>query len=185
MIGTHDSYTFLRASNPVMEWLSFLWRTQDKSIEEQKGLGVGYFDIRVRHDRKRNCWRVCHGLVDFDQCFQSVEKILNAYSVHKVRLILERGKAYDESIFRYSVSRVCDYPCLSFAAIKKDWKVLVDKDPKITDYSYVPFLSSLSFWENVKRMKWLDTIRHYAKRHRPKITEEMRKEEAVHFMDFV
>lgn len=168
-----------------MELLSFLWRTQDKTIEEQKELGVGYFDIRVRYDRKMKCWRTCHGLVDFGLCFPSIESILNAYSTYKVRLILERGRAYDESIFRYCMSRVCDYPCLSFAAIKKDWKVLVDKDPKIRDYSFVPFLSNLSFWENLKRGKWLDTIRHYASRHRPGITEEMRNEDTVHFVDYV
>lgn len=185
MIGTHDSYTYLEAMNPIMEWFSFLWRTQDKSILEQKKQGVIYFDIRVRHDKAGNCWRVCHGLVDFPLSFPSIENILSTFSTYKVRLILERGSLYDESLFRYGISRVEDYPCLSFAAIKKDWKVLVDRDPVMKDYSYVPFLSNLSFWENVKRMKWLDTIKHYAKKYRPKITDEMIKENKLYFMDYI
>ena len=96
MIGTHDSYTFLSAKNKLFEWFSFLWRTQVKNIAQQKEIGVTYFDVRVRRDG--DVWRVCHGLVDFDCKFKSIEDIINMFSIYKVRIILERGD--NEDLFR-------------------------------------------------------------------------------------
>ena len=77
------------------------------------------------------------------------------------------------------------YECLSFSCIKKGWKVLVNKDPKMIDYSYVPFLSNLSFWQNIKRMKWFNTIKRWAKKSNPIITKELIESETVYFMDYV
>lgn len=182
MIGTHDSYTFLKPKWKVLEIFSFLWRTQDKNIKEQKALGVQYFDIRVRRDGSQ--WRVCHGLVDFWLTFNSLKSILEIFTLYKVRLILERGTKYDETLFRHGLSSCLDYPCLSFAAIKKDWKVIVDRGDALIDHTYVPFLSNLTWWENIKRMKWLDTIKHYAKKHTPKITKELIEDTVIHFVDY-
>lgn len=185
MIGTHDSYTYLKARNRVYEWFSFLWRTQSKSIEQQKEAGVTYFDIRVYRDYAHLGWRVCHGIVDFDIIFDSLENILTEFPTYKVRIILERGGDIEEVWFAKDIEKVKDFTNLSFACIKKDWKVLIDRDPAIIDYTYTPWLSSLSFWENIKRFNFFSTIKRWAKRHNPIIGRGLVNSEVVHFMDYV
>lgn len=181
MIGTHDSYTFLPARNKIFEWVSFLWRTQIRSIAQQKERGVSYFDIRVRRDG--DMWRVCHGLVDFDLTFDSIEDIVNLYSLYKVRIILERGDG--EGKFREEVLRSKSCPALSFACIKKGWEVILDRDPHILDYTYIPWLSGVSFWSNIRRLGFFSTIKRWAKEHNPIISSSMVKDDSVYFMDYV
>lgn len=181
MIGSHDSYTYLSPKKKFFKLFSFLWRTQNKSIYEQIQLGVEYFDIRVKYEN--GIWRLCHGLVDFNSTFTSLEEILKEFKDYKVRLILEKGS--EEEFIKEINSIKYKYECLSFSCIKKGWKVLVNKDPKMIDYSYVPFLSNLSFWQNIKRMKWFNTIKRWAKKSNPIITKELIDSETVYFMDYV
>lgn len=184
MIGTHDSYTFLPARKKLFEWFSFLWRTQVKSIAQQKEIGVTYFDIRVRRDR--NVWRVCHGLVDFNKIFNSISNILELFSTYKVRIILEKGDSTDKNLFINSVLACAEYPSLSFACIKSGWKVIIDRDPHIWDYTYTPWLSGISFWKNIKRFNFFSTIKKWAKRHNPTINDILKKDSTnVYFMDYV
>lgn len=182
MIGTHDSYTFLPAKNKLFELFSFLWRTQVKSIAQQQEIGVSYFDIRIRRDG--DIWRVCHGLVDFDCTFESIEEIINMFLIYKVRIILERGDS--EDLFREEVLKNIKYPALSFACIKSRWEVVFDRDPHIFDYTYTPWLSGVSFWDNIKRFNFFSTIKRWAKKHNPVINDTLRKDNVnVYFMDYV
>lgn len=182
MIGTHDSYTFLPARKKLFEWFSFLWRTQVKSIAQQKEIGVTYFDVRVRRDG--DVWRVCHGLVDFDLIFKSIGEIVNIFSVYKVRIILERGGS--EDLFREEVLKSIPCLALSFACIKKGWKVILNRDPHIFDYTYTPWLSGVSFWDNIKRFNFFSTIKRRAKKHNPVINDILKKDSTnVYFMDYV
>lgn len=187
MIGTHNSYTFLPAKKHWLEWFSFLWRTQVKSIEQQREVGVAYFDIRVRYDKDISMWRVCHGIVDFNRVFGSLESIAGAFSDKKIRLILERGDKDDESLFTSEVKVLIDnYSGLSFSCIKKGWKVLYNKDPHIFDYTYTPWLSGVSFWDNIKRFNFFSTIKRWAKKHNPVINDILKKDSTnVYFMDYV
>lgn len=182
MIGTHDSYTFLPARKKLFEWFSFLWRTQVKSIAQQKEIGVTYFDVRVRRDG--NVWRVCHGLVDFDLTFKSIGEIVNIFSVYKVRIILEREGS--EDLFREEVLKNASCLALSFACIKSGWEVILDRDPHIFDYTYTPWLSGVSFWDNIKRFNFFSTIKRWAKKHNPIINDILKKDSTnVYFMDYV
>ena len=182
MIGTHDSYTFLPARKKLFEWFSFLWRTQVKSIAQQKEIGVTYFDVRVRRDR--DVWRVCHGLVDFDLTFKSIGEIVNIFSVYKVRIILEREGS--EDLFRKEVLESIPCLALSFACIKNGWKVILDRDSHIFDYTYTPWLSGVSFWGNIKRFNFFSTIKRWAKKHNPVINDILKKDSTnVYFMDYV
>lgn len=182
MIGTHDSMTYLPARWRVFELVSFLWRTQYKTLSEQECVGARYFDIRVRWTRQG--WQVCHGLVDLRMRFGSLDEIMEMFSPHLVRLILERG---DTATFLAEISGVASlYPNLSYACIKRGWKVLVNRDPVIKDYCFTPWLSGLSFWDNVKRLWSLrrepKTIKGWARKHRPKLDED---EETVRFVDYL
>ena len=182
MIGTHDSYTFLPARKKLFEWFSFLWRTQVKSIAQQKEIGVTYFDVRVRRDG--NVWRVCHGLVDFCLTFKSIGEIVNIFSVYKVRIILEREGS--EDLFREEVLESIPCLALSFACIKSGWKVILDRDLHIFDYTYTPWLSGVSFWDNIKRFNFFSTIKRWAKKHNPVINDILKKDSTnVYFMDYV
>ena len=186
MIGTHDSFTYLKAKNKIYELFSFLWRTQTKSIKEQKELGVKYLDVRV-HKTKDNQWELCHGLVNFNKQYNTLYNLMEDLSDFKVRLILEKGTKADEEVFKFIIYKLSyKYSNLVFSAIKKDWRILYNKDLILMDYTYIPFYSNLSFWQNIKRMNWFSTIRKWSKKHNPTITQEMKDDvNIVYFMDRV
>ena len=183
MIGTHDSYTYLKSTEGIYNTFSWSWRTQDKSIQQQYAAGVRYFDIRVREDGK--FWRVCHGVVDLDKRFASIQDILVLFSgIYKdslVRLILEKGPT---AKFESEINKYKDlYPCLAFSCIKDNWKILVNRDPSTIDYCYVPWHSGDSFWENIKHLK-ISTIKSWAKSHNPVVSEDLINSNTLHFMDY-
>lgn len=183
MIGSHDSYTFLPARWKIFNLFSFLWRTQTKSIAQQIEAGVEFFDIRVRRDH--GVWRICHGLVDFNLTFTTLSSIIHLFSNYKLRLILERGSLEDEELFLLEIEHNTYKDALWFACIKKGWKVLLDRKPDILDYTYTPWLSGKSFWYNIKRFNFFSTIKKWAKKYNPKITEDMKQENVIYFMDYI
>lgn len=183
MIGTHNSYTYLPARNKIFELFSFLWRTQVKDIAQQKEIGVTYFDVRVRRDR--HVWRVCHGLVDFNKTFKSIEEIVSTFNPYRVRILLEKGNCNDEVSFIKELDKCLNCPNLSFVGIKRGWMVIINRDPNMIDYTYTPWLSGLSFWENIKRFNFLSTIKKWAKKHNPVINNDMKKDNNLYFMDYV
>lgn len=184
MIGTHDSYTFLPPTNPLFNLVSFLWRTQKKNIYEQKKTGVEYFDIRVR--RVKDKWRVCHGIIDFNLEFDNIREILDSYSGYRVRFILERGDYLDKYFFIKEIWDNRNIETLSFACLKKNWEIILDRDLPIKDYTYIPWLSGESFWYNIKRFNFFSTIKRWAKKHNPIIDSTLIKGKTIiHFMDYV
>ena len=195
MIGNNDSFTYLEAKYSIFNLFSFLWRTQSLTIGEQIVKGVFYFDIRVRKvskkDSNKYCWRVCHGLVDFDVEFNRIEDILKTFKPYKVRIILERGSNEDEELFINEVKEVSkNYENLWFSCIKKNWIVIVDLDPYIIDYSYTPFLSSNSLWSNTKRFFSLIkngnySIKKNSELNNPTINQELISCNQLHFMDYI
>lgn len=182
MLGSHDSFTYLKAKNPIYEIFSWLWRTQTKSIKEQAKIGVSYLDVRVHYNYEDYKWELCHGLVNFNKEYSLLSDILNEYKDFKVRLILEKG---NEERFIKEFKDIKDYPNLDLVAIKKNWKVLKQTKYYIDDYSYIPFYSDLSFWNNIKRMNWFNTIKRWAKTHNPLITKKMINSSIVYFLDRV
>lgn len=186
MIGTHDSFTYLKAKNKIYELFSFLWRTQTKSIKEQQKLGVQYLDIRV-HRTVDNQWELCHGIVNFEKKYCLFSDILKEYKDFNIRLILEKGDELDEKFFRKEIFYLPKlFKNLSCVVIKKNWVVLLEEKFIIKDYSYVPFYSNLSFWKNIKRMNWFSTIKKWAKKHKPIITQKMKEDQnVVHFIDLI
>ena len=160
MLGSHDSMTYLPARHRVFELFSFLWRTQTKNLRQQAAAGVAYFDIRVRLT-KSGGWRLCHGLVDLNREFERLDQLLQWVSCvgynpslrgePYIRLILERG--WCSCKFEQLAPRLAlRFPNVCFIGIKKDWKVLLNRDPDILDQTFTPWLSGLTVWENVKRL---------------------------------
>ena len=185
MIGSHDSFTYMNPLHSIFKLFKFIWRTQTKSITEQYNCGVRYFDIRVKY--RRNRWYICHGVVTFNVSFYSIKHIIDFFNLHylnsKLRIIYERGEY--EDIFKKEIRDILDNDTLSFACIKSKWEVLVNRDPIINDYTYKPILSNLSWCENIKRMNFFSTIKSWAKRHNPKINEDMICNNVLYFMDYI
>lgn len=206
MIGTHDSFTYLRARRRVMELFSGIWRTQRLTLEEQRAAGVGYVDVRIRrtkvlsrngnfalkcsHATKRERgWRLCHGLVDLDMEWDSLGALLDELTGLRVRLILERGDSLE---FEVLIPRLRErFPNLSFACIKKGWRVLYDGGEELIDHTFTPWLSGLNFRQNIRRLRDMIrrgepmSIRRWARRYNPKITDELRADRRVHFVDML
>lgn len=189
MIASHDSSTWQR---PLQWWARlcpFLWRTQDKPFSEQLSSGTDYYDIRVRRDG--DVWRTCHGLVDFPMTFRSLDDVVSLFCPCHLRIILERG---DDSQFLKEVADIRTrldagkrqdrhLRSLRFIAIKKDWTVLYDRNPRIVDRSYVPWHSGKSFLENIRSLR-LSTIRRFARRN-PVTDEERTDMFTFYFHDFI
>lgn len=165
MIASHDSLTFMKARFRVMEVFAFMWRTQKKSIEEQREAGVSHLDIRIRREaysglkpwattKKRGNyrWRVCHGLVDFDLAFGSIAEIAEAFGDFSLRIILERGDAkdFDREVKGFPFAET--YRNIKFLGIKKGWKVLLNREVAGVDHCFTPFLSSCGLIGNLKRI---------------------------------
>lgn len=196
MVGSHDSMTFMRARYRFMELFTILWRTQTRDLTDQAMAGVRYFDIRVRRDK--GMWILCHGLVDLDKVFSSLDKLIEYVDIlgsHPglggrpyIRLILERGDSLE---FETAAPRLAEkFPGICFIAIKRGWRVLLNRDPEIVDMTFVPWLSDNSFKENMKRLwqmirsgKPLSIAAHA--RSNPEIDPEMVRSETVYFLDRV
>ena len=170
-----------------MEIFAWLWRTQTQDVDGQRRVGTGYLDIRVRMRKGR--WQVCHGLVDLRLSFSSLHEILKTYCDFKVRLILERGSSLE---FETVMPRLAEgYRNLSFACVKHGWKVIVDRDPEIQDYTFIPWLSGLSVCNNIRRFwnmirsKEPVSIASWSRRYNTVVTEEMINSEVVYFLDRV
>lgn len=181
MLGTHDSYTFLKARYKVFELFSFMWRTQTKSILQQKQNGTRYFDIRIR--RNNNKWRVCHGLVDFNLTYSTIKDIVDAFNGYNIRIILERGNGRELFIRELEDYKSTNSP-IKFACIKKNWEIIIDNDLPLFDFTYIPWYSNLSFIENIKRFNFLNTIKRWANKHNPIITADIiHSDDKIYFID--
>ena len=110
---------------------------------------------------------------------------MEVLSDFKIRLFLEKGTKADEEVFKFFIYKLSyKYSNLVFSAIKKNWKVLHNTLLSVIDYTYIPFYSNLSFWQNIKRMNWFSTIKKWAKKHNPIITQDMKNDiNVVYFID--
>lgn len=130
MIGSHDSFTYLKSTNCLYNHMTRLWRTQQKdyTIPVQYQCGVRMFDIRVV--RVKNHWQAAHGLATLDVSWGDLGDIawFMRYNCPKAiwRLILERGNSKDKRQFLKEVeqySLIARYPTLWRIDIKseKSW----------------------------------------------------------------
>ena len=192
MIGSHNSFTYLKSTNALYNRFPIAWRCQYKTIQEQYNDGVRFFDVRVKLEKKanRNMWRCAHGAVNLQQMFVSLKNIFIYFKQmlpgSYFRLILEDNKGIEE--FKKEIQPFIDKPakeCL-FICIKKDWEILYNNlPPVLNDYCYIPFVSNKSTWQNLKDMEWT-TIKKYADKHNPPISKAMIEDpNVIYFMDYI
>ena len=194
MIGSHNTFTFFSPKHKFFNLFKWLWRCQDKTIDEQYKAGVRYFDIRLS-PRAKGGYYAAHGLVTLNWQLYSIRELIDimkcCYPNAKCRIILEKGSAAD--FIAKIINIVADNDMyltlreyVHQIIIKDGWKIIYDNDWKveIKDYSYVPRYSDKSFWYNLTHFKF-DTIKHHSKSN-PTITKEMIEDKnVVYFMDYI
>ena len=198
MIGSHDSFTYLKATSKVVELFSRFWRCQDKTIKEQYDNGVRCFDVRVFGDTVNNkfIWRIAHGAAELLQTFISLTAVLSYFKTQYpesiVRIVLEKGdqsivdkfKKQSETILKGKNKNL-----IWELVIKDNWEVIYHNDQyRCVDYSCHLFNwdTSKGVWENLKHINLsASSIKGYAKDHNPEITQEMIDDkDVIHFMDY-
>lgn len=195
MIGSHNTFTYLPPKNKFYNLFKWLWRCQNKTIDEQYKLGVRYFDIRVDGTSKIG-YKFAHGLVTLNTGYKELTYIIikfkNQFPNAKCRIILEKGNVND---FIIKVIKVLSdntlYSILEGYVhqiiVKNNWKIIYNNSKmnlEIKDYSYVPVYSDKSFWYNLIHFKF-NTIKRHSKSN-PVITTEMVEDKnVVYFMDYV
>lgn len=110
MLGSHDTFTFLKSTSCVYNHAIKWWKTQCKSIEEQYNFGVRFFDIRVC--RNGNKWRLCHGIVNLKMTFPTLINICSYMDMKCplaiYRIILEKGNYKDRKKFIKESQGLCN-----------------------------------------------------------------------------
>lgn len=127
MIGSHDTFTYLKPINPVFNLFKRWWKCQNKTIDEQYTFGIRFFDIRIVWHK--NKWYMAHGLCTLDMHFDSITDICDymyaACPDAIYRIVLERGNYTIQQLFSAQVPAYidCKYPMLWRMDIKstKQW----------------------------------------------------------------
>lgn len=122
MIGSHDTFTYLKPCNSIYKLGSRWWKTQCKTIEEQYKFGVRFFDIRVCLDKDIH-WRYCHGIVNFNKYERTLNDIclyMKSYFPEAIyRIVLEKGNSSVIDLFTIEAEDLCkNYPNLWRVDIK-------------------------------------------------------------------
>lgn len=109
MIGSHDTFTYLKSTSCIYNHATKWWRTQCKSIDEQYAFGVRFFDIRVCRDKDK--WRLCHGAANLKMTFSNIKYICDFMDMKcptaLYRIILEKGDYKDERKFIDEAQGLC------------------------------------------------------------------------------
>lgn len=128
MIGSHDTFTYLKPTNPICNLFKRWWKCQCRTIDEQYEFGIKFFDIRVVWHRNR--WYFAHGLVTlnfnylkFKTLYQLCGYIEYWYPKAIYRLVLERGSEKVEKKFTKEVKLLHGFKNLWRVDIKshKTW----------------------------------------------------------------
>lgn len=146
MIASHDSFTYLEPKHGFWNLFAKFWRCQDMTVQEQYGLGVRYFDVRVcRHETADfdEEWVLCHGLVDLKKSFSSLRDLCDYFETvlkgSYYRIVLEKGNDDDVDIFKEEMANLAGaYNGLVWIVVKKPWESLYVKNghPKVIDCTF-------------------------------------------------
>lgn len=194
MIGSHNSYTYIKCNNWFRNLFSFLWRCQNTSILEQYQDGCRYFDIHIKlaskeHPRYKK-WQVCHRKNNFNKYCQSLDELCTYFDNLNgciFRIVLEDRE--DEKEFRKEIKDIINkYSTLDCIIIKDKWEVLYRNTHylKFKNYYYIPWNNNKSLYKNLKNLLLnINLIKWYANKHNPRITLEMIEDpNIVYMMDF-
>lgn len=199
MIGSHNTFTYLKATNCLCNIFKAFWKCQEISLQEQYNMGIRVFDIRVSETNDdKKCWQVKHGIAKVNQKFLTLSDICSFfksnYPESVVRIMLE-DKSDDESILdrftKESETVIDKYKDMIWTIyIKRPWKMLYQgRQLNVKEYCCYLFNWDVdaSLVTNIKNFSFkASSIKKWAKNNNPKITKEMIEDKDIlYFMDYV
>lgn len=202
MIASHDTFTYDKPRNPVMNLLKIFWRCQKLDIKKQYELGVRIFDVRV--SRYNGKWSAAHGIykaknIQFDTLSDICKYFKTEFPGSMIRIYLEdntsNGKNKDilDLYLKEGTFVVIDYKDMIWEyGTHKPWDTYYKNDKlpftDIKEYYCHLFNWDLdkSIWYNITHFDWSSwSLPLYAKKHNPKITKELINDTTMHIMDYV
>lgn len=152
MIGSHNTFTYMRPSKRWMYLLIPFARCQSRSIAEQAKRGAMLADMRVRYVAKERKWYVCHGLVTYCTINDAISRIFET-SIRRVRILIE-GDCTVSDLMRLQ-DYLSLYPEIFFyeGKRKSNWTQVLHNLPSLLVYQYV---GSMQSWYG-KICPWLYT----------------------------
>lgn len=140
MIGSHNTFTYMR---PIQWWARLLtWtaRCQKKDIKQQLAEGIQLIDIRVRYSKKQG-WMVCHWLTKYCRL---IDVLLIAREANiSVRLLIE-GKYNNECLNYLKMIILSFLPTIQIYECrdKRTWAQLIPGVPSLAVEQYVGSMQS-------------------------------------------
>lgn len=148
MIGSHNTFTYLKSSCPAMNMFKKYWKCQGKTIQEQYDFGIRMFDIRVT--RSGGYWKPAHGLANLKGIrWSNIINLADYMRYHfpeaLYRICLEKGDSNDEKLYKSNIQKIIsaiddgEEFMLWRASIKKtkEWKEGVfNQNKKLYDMGY-------------------------------------------------
>lgn len=199
MVATHDSYTYMKPKNPLMNLISLWWRCQKKTIKEQYDLGARIFDIRVY--RNNDKWGMAHGFAHFDENFRTISDICEYFKTNfpgsVIRIYLEDNVKKNDDLKEFFLAEADE----AFGKYQYMFWEVGTHHPWVTYYRNKEFSPQIKeyychlfnwntdrgFWYNIKNFDWSSwSLPAYAKKHNIPITDEMIQDDKVmHLFDFI
>jgi len=202
MLATHNSFTYDKPRNPLLNLISIFWKCQKLDIQAQYDLGVRIFDIRV--SKYNNGWCASHGLYKAKNIkFETISDICKYFKVNfpdsYIRIYLEDSL---NNIHYLDIVEIYKKECNTALHDYKDiiweygthhpWKTYFRNDnlpfKEIKEY-YCHLFNwnpDRNFWYNVKNFDWSSwCIPLYSKKHNPRITKEIIEDDTMHIMDYI
>lgn len=197
MIISHDSFTFDKPSNILLNLIKIFWKCQSLTIKQQYECGVRVFDVRVK--RYKNRWYGGHGIYrakyeSFDTLDSLCKYFKYSYPDSYIRIYLEDKSESSKEIFLKEAKYVfiehnnmiweigTHFPWqtyykndhLPFTEIKEYYCHLFNWNP------------DKSIWHNIKHFdcsSW--SLPLYSKKHNIQITEEMKNDKIGYMFDYI
>lgn len=126
MIGSHNTFTYLKSTSWLYNNCKKWWKCQKDDIKAQYMFGIRFFDIRVVRDG--NKWRAAHGACKLKITWKSLDEICAYMGINcpdaLYRIVLESGSQSDKNAFISEATNDSDFPADFLTATNPNlWRV--------------------------------------------------------------
>lgn len=202
MLASHDTFTYDKPRNPLLNLISIFWRCQKVDVKTQYDLGVRIFDIRV--SRFKNNWVAAHGIyksknISFATIYDICKHFKLEFPNSMIRIYLEDNTSdgKNKDILNLYLKE-CEEAWGKYESMiwelgtHRPW-IAYYKNTKLPFTSIKEYYCHLfnwdldkSIWYNIKHFDWSSwCIPLYSKKHNPIITRELKDDHVMHIMDYI
>lgn len=188
MLGSHNSFSYLKPTKWWMRLLTPWSKCQDKTIEEQYNDGVRYFDIRIAF-KKDGSMRIVHNLIEYPtkELYNALRTFKNRSDVY-LRIVLDmRKKPKEIKDAAKLISWFYDFlnyvmmnteMTIDKAIVFWDWRYIINRGLKVTEWH----ASVCAKW-----YQYIDGLKFWAWEHNTEVltTNTLKDNEEVLLIDFV